>query len=153
MAIITPPRAPRAMSSARRRDSNEVAPVRHLDLVLLGLPILLSAIGMVMIYSSTRTHFGTYYVERQGVAIVIGIIGMFVVMAIDSRKSRALYPLVYLAIIPLLVGVLALGASRKGAQAWFQVGPLQFEPSEIVKILIVIAIAGYCHQHRGDLDA
>jgi rod shape determining protein RodA len=54
---------------------------------------------------------------------------------------------------PLLVGVLVLGASRKGAQAWFQVGPMQFQPSEIAKVAIIVAIAGYCHQHRGDLDA
>jgi rod shape determining protein RodA len=53
----------------------------------------------------------------------------------------------------LLVGVLVLGASRKGAQAWFQVGPMQFQPSEIAKIAVILAIAGYCHQHRGDLDA
>jgi rod shape determining protein RodA len=74
-------------------------------------------------------------------------------MAFDYRKFRDLYPVVYLAIFPLLVGVLVLGASRKGAQAWFQVGPMQFQPSELAKIAVVIAIAGYCHQHRGDLDA
>ena len=43
--------------------------------------------------------------------------------------------------------------SRKGAQAWFAVGPFQFQPSEIAKLSVIIAIAGYCHQHRGDLDA
>src|SRR5204862_3005521 len=41
----------------------------------------------------------------------------------------------------------------KGAQAWFQVGPLQFQPSEVAKVALIVAIAGYCHQHRGDLDA
>ena len=55
--------------------------------------------------------------------------------------------------LPLLVGVLVLGRNHKGAQAWFQVGPLQFQPSEIAKVVVIIAIAGYCHQHRGDLDA
>jgi rod shape determining protein RodA len=154
MAVITPARPTRPITAARRgRDGSEIRPVRHVDVALLGIPVLVSAIGLAMIYSSTRTQFGTYFVQRQGIAVAIGIAGMFVMMAIDYRRLRDLYPAVYLAIFPLLVGVLALGASRKGAQAWFQVGPMQFQPSEIAKIAVVIAIAGYCHQHRGDLDA
>jgi rod shape determining protein RodA len=63
-----------------------------------------------------------------------------------------MWPLVYLAVLPLLIGVLVVGQRHKGAQAWFQVGPLQFQPSEITKVAVVVAIAGYCHQHRDDLD-
>lgn len=149
----------RPITAGRRVRENDIAPVRHVDYVLLGLPIVLSALGLLMIYSSTRTRLQEngistlYYVERQGIAIVIGVIAMFVVISIDYRKFRDLYPLVYIAIFPLLLGVLVLGASRKGAQAWFQVGPMQFQPSEVAKLAVVIALAGYCHQHRGDLDA
>jgi rod shape determining protein RodA len=154
MAVISPPRPTRPITAARRgRDGSEIRPVRHVDVALLGVPILVSAIGLAMIYSSTRTQYGTYFVQRQAIAVAIGIAGMFLLMAIDYRKFRDLYPAVYLAIFPLLVGVLVLGASRKGAQAWFQVGPMQFQPSEIAKIAVILAIAGYCHQHRGDLDA
>jgi rod shape determining protein RodA len=144
----------RPITAARRgRDRSEIAPVRHVDIALVGLPIVLSAIGLLMVYSSTRTQYGTYFVERQAIAVAIGIVGMFVMMAIDYRRLRDLYPLVYIAIFPLLIGVLLIGASRKGAQAWFQIGPMQFQPSEVAKIALVVAIAGYCHQHRGDLDA
>jgi rod shape determining protein RodA len=144
----------RPITAARRgRDGSEITAVRHVDLVLVVLPVVLSLIGLLMIYSSTRAQFGRYFVERQGIAVAIGVVAMLALMAFDYRKFRDLYPLVYLAMFPLLVGVLALGASRKGAQAWFQVGPLQFQPSEIAKVAVVIAIAGYCHQHRGDLDA
>jgi rod shape determining protein RodA len=154
MAVLSPARPNRPITAARRgRDGSEVRPVRHVDVMLVGLPIMLSAVGLAMIYSSTRTQFGTYFVQRQAIAVVIGIVAMFVMMSIDYRKFRDLYPLVYIAMFPLLVGVLALGASRKGAQAWFQVGPMQFQPSELAKVAVVIAIAGYCHQHRGDLDA
>jgi rod shape determining protein RodA len=61
--------------------------------------------------------------------------------------------LVYLAILPLLAGVLVLGRAQRGAQSWFQLGPFQFQPSELAKVGLIVAIAGYCHQHRGDLDA
>src|SRR5690349_8034275 len=152
MAVLTPSR-PRPMrphrpitAASRPRENADVTPVRHLDLLLLGIPIVLSAFGALMVYSATKTHYGAYYLERQAIAVVIGIVAMFVVMAIDYRKFREWYPVVYIAMLPLLVGVLALGASRRGAQAWFQVGPLQFQPSEVVKVGIVVAIAGYCHQ-------
>jgi rod shape determining protein RodA len=160
MAVVSPPRPVRPITSATRgRERSDLAPVQHVDYVLLALPILLSALGLLMIYSSTRTRLELngispyYYVQRQGIAIAIGIVAMFVVYSIDYRKFRDLYPLVYTAMFPLLVGVLVLGASRKGAQAWFDIGPMQFQPSEIAKIAVVIALAGYCHQHRGDLDA
>jgi rod shape determining protein RodA len=130
----------------------------HSDPVLLALPLAISGLGLLMIYSSTRTRLAKqglsqfYYVERQSLAIVIGLIAMAVVLAIDYRRIRDLWPLVYAGVLPLLIGVLAIGQRHKGAQAWFQIGPLQFQPSEITKVAVVIAIAGYCHQHRNDLD-
>jgi rod shape determining protein RodA len=154
MAVISPPRPTRPITAARRGgDGTEVTAVRHVDLLLVGLPVVISAFGLLMIYSSTRTEYGTYFVQRQGIAIAIGVVGMLVLMTVDYRRLRDLYPVVYLALFPLLVGVLVLGASKRGAQAWFQVGPIQFQPSELAKIGVVVAIAGYCHQHRGDLDA
>jgi rod shape determining protein RodA len=153
MAALAPP-----LPGTRRRSADET-PLRHVDLVLLGLPFVISAIGLLMIYSSTRTRLERnginelYFVQRQALAIVLGIIAMAVMILVDYHKLRDLWALVYVAVLPLLAGVLLIGASRKGAQAWFQIGPLQFQPSEVAKIAVIIAIAGYCHQHRGDLDA
>src|SRR4051794_20730740 len=105
MAVLSPPRPMRPITAARRgRDGSEIAPVRHVDFALVGLPIVLSAIGLLMIYSSTRAQYGTYFVERQAIAVAIGVVGLFVMMAIDYRRLRDLYPLVYLATLPLLVG-------------------------------------------------
>jgi rod shape determining protein RodA len=137
---------------------SETSPWRHADPLLLALPFALSALGLLMIYSSSKTRLANqglsklYYVERQGIAIVIGVIAMAVVLAIDYRRIRDLWALVYVGVLPLLVGVLVVGSRHKGAQAWFQVGPLQFQPSEITKIVVVVAVAGYCHHHRDDLD-
>jgi rod shape determining protein RodA len=145
--------------AATRRRAGETSPLRHLDLVLLSLPFAISGVGLLMIYSSTRSRLErngvdpTYFVQRQALAVGLGIVVMVLTIAVDYRKLRDMWALVYLAMLPLLVGVLALGASRKGAQAWFDVGPLQFQPSEIAKVAVIIAVAGYCHHHRGDLDA
>jgi rod shape determining protein RodA len=139
--------------------ASETSPWRHADPVLLALPFAISGLGMLMIYSSSRTRLARqgmsqlYYVERQGLAIVLGVIAMGIILSIDYRRVRDLWPLVYIAVLPLLIGVLLTGQAHKGAQSWFQVGPLQFQPSEITKVAVVIAVAGYCHQHRNDLDA
>jgi rod shape determining protein RodA len=147
-----------APTGSRRRASTESSPWRHADPVLLALPLAISGLGLLMIYSSTRTRLAQqgisqlYYVERQSLAIIIGILAMAVVLVIDYRRVRDMWPLVYLGMLPLLIGVLAVGQRHKGAQSWFQVGPLQFQPSELTKVAVVVAIAGYCHQHRNDLD-
>jgi rod shape determining protein RodA len=146
-------------SVPRRHTGSEVSLLRHLDLVLLALPFVISGVGLLMIYSSTRSRLERngvdpmYFVQRQALAIALGVVVMAVMIIVDYRRFRDLWALVYFAVLPLLVAVLALGASRKGAQAWFDVGPLQFQPSEIAKVAVIIAVAGYCHQHRGDLDA
>jgi rod shape determining protein RodA len=144
---------------SRRRTAADTSLFAHLDLALLTLPIAISALGLLMIFDASRheTALGglsrLYYVERQGLAVAVGLIAMGVVMAIDYRRIRDAWPLVYLAVLPLLAGVVVLGRNHNGAQAWFQIGPFQFQPSEIAKVVLVVAIAGYCHQHRGDLDA
>ena len=137
---------------------SEISPWRHLDPLLLALPFAITALGLLMIYSSSKTRLKNqglsqlYYVQRQSLAIIIGVLAMAVVLAIDYRRLRDMWVLVYAAALPMLIVVLVVGHRVKGAQAWFQVGPLQFQPSEITKLVVVIAVAGYCHQHRNDLD-
>ncbi|HEX4493812.1 MAG TPA: rod shape-determining protein RodA [Acidimicrobiia bacterium] len=139
--------------------AQESMPFRHLDFLLILSPFAITALGILMIYSSTRTRLSLehvdrfYYVERQGIALVIGVVLMLVAMAIDYRKLRDLFPLLYIGTLPLLFAVRFIGTGRNSTTAWFQVGPLQFQPSEIAKVVLVITLAGYCHQHRGDLDA
>jgi rod shape determining protein RodA len=137
---------------------DESSPWRHADLVLLALPFAISALGLLMIYSSSRTRLKSqglsqlYYVERQSIAIVIGIAAMAIILAVDYRRLRDLWLPIYVGALAVLVSVLYVGERVKGAQAWFQVGPLQFQPSEITKVVVVAAVAGYCHHHRNDLD-
>jgi rod shape determining protein RodA len=143
----------------RRRTASGTSMLAHIDILLFALPIAISGLGLLMIYDSSRNRLAAqglskyYYVERQGLAFGIGLAAMVLLMLIDYRRIRDLWALTYLAILPLLAGVIVLGRNHKGAQAWFQLGPFQFQPSEIAKVVLIVAIAGYCHQHRGDLDA
>jgi rod shape determining protein RodA len=152
----------RASGATRRsRESRlglDAAPVRHFDFTLVGAAIALSLIGLVMIWSTTRHRVPgdeLYFVKRQALFLVIGIVAMVVVMAVDYRRLRDHSMVAYIVTVGLLLAVLApVGSNIKGHQAWFQLpGGFTLQPSELAKFGIIVALAGYCNQYRGELDA
>ena len=136
------------------RDS--AAPWRHLDVTLLFAVLAIAGLGVLMVYSASR-NLGAdeaYFLRRQAVFTLIGMGVMGLVAAIDYRVFRDFAPTIYVACVAALFLVISpLGSSRRGAQAWFQLGSFQFQPSELAKVAVVIAIAAYASIHRGDLDA
>jgi rod shape determining protein RodA len=114
----------------------------------------------MMVYSSTRERLRLegvdelYFVKRQGVAILIGLAVMGLLLAIDYRKLRDSSAFAYVAtVVGLLVVLSPLGSSARGSQAWFALpGGFQLQPSELAKFGIIVALAGYAHAHRGQMD-
>jgi rod shape determining protein RodA len=149
------------VGTRRSRESRiglEVAPVRHFDYMLVGAAIALSFIGLVMIWSTTHHRIPgdeLYFVKRQALFLGFGIAAMIAVMAIDYRRLRDHSMVAYIVTVGLLLAVLApLGSNIKGHQAWFQLpGGFTLQPSEFAKFGIILALAGYCNQYRGELDA
>ena len=132
--------------------------MRHFDFLLVGTVLAISAIGLVMIWSTTHHRVPgdeLYFVKRQAMFFAVGIVAMFAVIAIDYRRLRDQSMFAYFATIGLLLAVLApLGSNIKGHQAWFQLpGGFTLQPSEFAKFGIIVALAGYCNQYRGELDA
>jgi rod shape determining protein RodA len=113
-----------------------------------------------MIYSATRERLAAkgidelYFVKRQGAAIAIGLLVMGVILAIDYRKLRDYSLFAYCATVLLLLGVLSpIGSTGRGHQAWFQLpGGFQLQPAEVAKFGIIVALAGYAHAHRGEMN-
>ena len=145
-----PRRAPLATRSA-------AAPWRHIDVALLGAVLALAALGLLMVYSATRHRFGvepTYFLQRQAVFTLLGLGAMAFTTLVDYRVFRDYAPIIYAASLAGLLLVLSpLGSNRKGAQAWFQLGAFQLQPSELAKVALIVCIAAYCSAFRGDLDA
>jgi rod shape determining protein RodA len=131
---------------------------RQVDVVLILSLLAICAFGALMIYTATRVSLETaglsptYYVKKQVVFMAIGFIVMLVVAAIDYRRWPALAPLIYGFSVFLLLAVIAVGHKSKGAQAWFEVGSLQLEPSEFAKIGVIVALGSYVAAHRDDLS-
>ncbi len=133
---------------------NPADPRAHVDWGLLVGTFLLVAAGVVAIYTATyqnRTIAGLdtlYFVKRQGLAFIAGLIGMVVVMLIDYRKLREYSMVLYLGVLVLLAAVLVVARARNGVDAWFDVGPFQLQPSEFAKVVVVLMLAGYLANER-----
>src|SRR5438874_1823511 len=148
-----------AASSAFPFRRSATAAWRHIDLALLAAAVSIAAMGVLMVYSATQRKLADagldphMYLKRQSVWVVLGLLVMAVMVAVDYRVLRDMAPVVFLGTFLLLLLVLSpLGSSTRGAQAWFQFGSFQLEPSEWAKLALIICVAAYCATHRGDLD-
>ena len=122
--------------------------------LLLGV-LAIAALGVLMVYSASR-NLGSdeaYFLRRQAVFSLIGVGVMGLVASVDYRIARDFAPMIYAVLVAALVLVLSpLGSNSRGAQAWFQVGGFQLQPSEPAKVGLIICIAAYAAHHRGDLN-
>ncbi|HET6965960.1 MAG TPA: rod shape-determining protein RodA [Acidimicrobiales bacterium] len=131
---------------------------RHFDPVLAGALVMIAAFGCLMVYSATRDSLQaqgispTYYLKKQAIFLVIGLVVMVGVAAVDYRRLRDWALIIYGFTLLMLLAVYVVGHKSKGAQAWFQVGSYQMEPSEFAKISLILAIAAYCAAAKGALN-
>jgi rod shape determining protein RodA len=132
---------------------------RHIDLALLLSCVAIAGLGVLMVFSATESKLREQgldphmYLKRQSVWVVLGLAVMVVVVAVDYRVLRDIAPFIFIAAFLLLLLVLTpVGSSARGAQAWFQFGSFQLEPSEWAKLALIVCVSAYCAAHRGDLD-
>ena len=111
----------------------------HLDVPLVLGILVLSACGLVALYSAGGRD--SDLVTRQVIRLAIGFGLMFVVAQIAPRRFFNWAPPLYLIGVLLLCIVLALGETAQGAQRWLRVGPISFQPSELVKLTVPLMIA------------
>lgn len=122
--------------------------ITQLDLPTLTLMLLLTAIGVVMIYSATG-RFGENgpgfedYAVRQIAFAVLGITLMALAAATEYRFLGSLAVGLYGITVLLLALVFAIGLETHGATRWIDLGVIQFQPSELAKITTTIAVARY----------
>ena len=116
-------------------------------LLRLNWPVVLliaaaSGIGFMMLYSVAGGDMDPW-ASRQMTRFAIGMVAMFVVALVDIRVWRRVAPLAYLGALVLLVAVEFMGRVGMGAQRWIDLGFIQLQPSELMKIALVMALAAY----------
>lgn len=132
---------------------------RHADPILLVSILLIGAFGCLMVYTATKDQLEaaglspTYYLERQGLFLVAGVVAMVLIAAVDYRRFVDWAPALYGFSVLILLAVYVVGHKSRGSQAWFQFGSYQLEPSEFVKISLIVSMAAYCAVNKGRLNA
>lgn len=122
--------------------------------------ILLPAIGMLMVYSTSSVYalekFGDadYFLKRHVVYLSIGFVVMIILMRLDYNVLRKLvYPAYVIGLIMLiLVLVPGLGKQIGGAKRWINLGAGSFQPAEVAKFLLVFYLAYSLMKKRDRMD-
>ena len=111
----------------------------HLDLVLLVPLSLIMALGSLVLFSASDGDWDT--VSRQLRNFVVGWGALLVVAQIRVDTIQRWSPVLYLFALGLLLMVLFFGVGAKGAQRWLSLGIIRFQPSEVMKIAMPLAVA------------
>jgi rod shape determining protein RodA len=133
-----------------------LGPLRTVDPLIVGSSLALVVVGLVAVYSSklaTLTAQGlppTTFLNRQLIAGAVGLVLMVAATVFDYRRLRAFIPLGYVATLLLLGLVLSpLGTSVRGSQRWIALLGFQVQPSELMKIALLLALAMLFNETEG----
>jgi rod shape determining protein RodA len=113
----------------------------HIDPILMVLLLVLTVFGLCVLYSASGQTMTAVF--QQARFYGVAYFGMLIVAQLDLERIKRLAPLAYLCGIGLLLAVAFLGDGAKGAQRWLNIGGFRFQPSELMKLAVPMAVAWY----------
>jgi rod shape determining protein RodA len=144
---------------AVRRRTSLVQQFFKIDLLLAVVALGIGAFGVLMVYSATKEQLihagisGHYYFERQAIYFLLGAVAMVVLALVDYQRIAHFAYFIYGASLLGLLAVLTpVGSSQLGSQRWFQLGPIQVQPSEFAPIGVIFGIAAYVANREDPID-
>lgn len=127
--------------------------LKKFDWFIVFLLLLFVVISCFLVYSATVdvTKYGPNFYKRIPVNAAIGFTVFFLVSFIDFRLMIKAAPYGYIVGVGLLAALFVIGTKREGATGWFTL-PLigDFQPAELMKILLIISIAAYAGRRKGE---
>lgn len=129
------------------------------DKVLLLSILIVVLFGLLMVYSTTavvaaeKMGDGYYYVKRQGVAALVGVFILWLSSNLNLAKIKSVsrYFLPVSVFLLILVFIPGLGMKGGGALRWVGLGPVRFQPVEMVKVLMIFFLCGYLARNSENL--
>ena len=118
---------------------------RSIVLMLLVAVVSLNSIGVLMLYSAAQGDMGVW-ANKHLIRMVLGLIMVCVIAKVPFSRWRKFSYIFYGVGIALLLTVDILGHVGMGARRWISVGGLNLQPSELVKVLMIVVLAQYFTQ-------
>src|SRR5690625_3050528 len=133
--------------------------LKNYDFTLMITPILLSAFGIVMIYSASMVTAvvaeeveSTYYLSKQLKWFVLGLIGFIIICSIPYQTYQKFIKPIVLGSIILLLIVLFFGDTVHNATRTISFGPIRIQPSEFVKLTVILYLASIYAKKQSYID-
>ncbi len=120
----------------------------ELDGLTIGLLLVLSLIGVVMIYSASHV-LGSAYFLRQLTWIAVGLLALVLVLLVDYKVLLSLGVYVYVPVIIALAALVAFARLVAGTRSWITLGGFRAQPSEFAKVALILVLARVFADHRG----
>jgi rod shape determining protein RodA len=143
---------PRVRPAGVRQEPALVALARRLDWILMLAALALVGYGLWIVSGITRFDVPgdeSYFVVRQAVAAGIGIVGLLAAILVPMDVARRHWRVLYGATLALMVVVFLAAETIRGSKRWIDLGFIQFQPSELGKVLFVLAIGGFLVERAG----
>ncbi|MGR3637563.1 MAG: rod shape-determining protein RodA [Shimia sp.] len=116
--------------------------ILHLNWPLLLLVTAVASVGFLMLYSVAGGSFSPW-AEPQMKRYAMGVVLLFIVAMVPIWFWRSVSGAVYLGALLLLILVEAIGSVGMGAQRWIDLGFMRLQPSELMKVALVMSLAAY----------
>jgi len=131
--------------------------IKNIDWWLIALTVALMLFGLVIIASASQVEGAhwtrSFYFRRQLVWLGAACLAIVVSTAINYDHLRYYARWIYALNLLLLGLVLVKGTETKGAQSWFDLGPMRFQPAEFAKLMIIVGLAAYVANRDGKLQS
>ena len=127
--------------------------LKNFDLPLFLLALLLAGYGLVVIYSATHVMDipdSFFFVRRQAMWMGAGVVGVFLLIAIDYINLSSWARYIYMLSLVLLGAVLVLGQGAD-VQRWINLGFIDIQPSEYAKLALIIVLARVLSEKESEL--
>ena len=129
---------------------------KNIDIGLIGIVVVIFLISLVIISSATHvTQEGlTRQVKMQTIAFFLGVIALTIILFFDYNTFGDFYIGIYVIsiLLLLLVYIPGIGKMQAGARSWINLGPVDFQPSELVKIFFVLAFAKFLEKKQQNIN-
>lgn len=129
------------------------------DVIIFQISMILLAFGLVMVFSSSSYEGlisekgGFFFIKRQFIYAVLGVIAMFMMMFINTEFVRKIAAPTLAVFVLMIIYATLFSKAEYGAQRWLSFGPIKFMPSDFAKPLMVVVFSDFLLKFKSSLNS
>lgn len=126
--------------------------LKQIDKIATISMLSLMIFGILNIYVASRSEYGTLFLVRQSMWLVVSMVALYFMIAIDYSIFKAYTPLFYWGSVALLIVTMFIGTDINGARGWIRLGPASFQPSELAKMATIMMLGRQLEDMDGTIN-